>query len=300
MPNGGIKEGKLSMERKDLLSGILRAGGYLITESGKIRLKEHEKGSDQSHKPVPIDVDPDSVGKMAFVRGNLVKKVLNDAKIVEVLSPVTGSLINSLADKGILSLDEIREQLGKLESEDPKRQEQRKKCALVIGHKKKSPGALNPNTGIKEFDFNEALAISIEGKTTTVEIQRIYRRTYKDLPGDINQYNPHFTISLHCNAFNKEVSGTEILYYYKSQKGKMIAEILKNALVEHLKLPDRGLKPKTSEDRGGYLLRYTKAPCVIAEPFFIDNDDDLARAQEDLEGLAMAYAKAIDTISLIL
>ena len=47
MQNGGIKEGKLTMERKDLLTGILRAGGYLTTESGKIRLKEHRKGSDQ-------------------------------------------------------------------------------------------------------------------------------------------------------------------------------------------------------------------------------------------------------------
>ncbi len=288
------------MERKDLLTGILRAGGYLTTESGKIRLKEHQKGADQGHKQTPMDVDPDNVGKMAFVRGNLTKKVLYDAKIVEVLSPVTGSLINSLADKGILSLEEIRQQLAERESEDPERQEQRKKCALVIGHKKTSPGAVNPNTGIKEFDFNEALALRIEGKTTLAEVQRIYRRTYKDLPDDINQYNPDFTVSLHCNAFNQEVSGTEVLYYYKSQKGKIIAEILKNALVEHLKLPDRGVKPKTSEDRGGYLLRYTKAPCVIAEPFFIDNDNDLARAQEDLEELAEAYIKAIDNISAII
>ena len=287
------------MERKDLLSGILRAGGYLTTESGKIRLKEPQKGSKQSHKQVPLDVDPDNIGKMVFVRGNLTKKVLNDAKIVEVLSPVTGSLINSLTDKGILSLEEIRQQLAELESEDPEKQGQRKKCALVIGHKKTSPGALNPNAGIKEFDFNEALAIRIEGKTTTSEIQRIYRRTYKDLPDDINQYDPHFTISLHCNAFNQEVSGTEVLYYYKSKKGKMMAEILQNAMVGYLKLPNRGVKPKTSEDRGGYLLRYTEAPCVIAEPFFIDNDDDLARAQEDLEGLAEAYAVAIEAISQI-
>ena len=80
-----------------------------------------------------------------------------------------------------------------------------------------------------------------------------------------------------------------------------MAEILLNHLVEHLKLPDRGIKPKTSEDRGGYLLRYTNAPCVIAEPFFIDNDSDLARAQEDkdIDELAVAYAKAIEEISQV-
>ena len=45
------------------------------------------------------------------------------------------------------------------------------------------------------------------------------------------------------------------------------------------------------------MLRYTKAPCVIVEPFFTDNDTDLARAQEDIEGLAGTYGKAIDQIA---
>jgi hypothetical protein len=44
-------------------------------------------------------------------------------------------------------------------------------------------------------------------------------------------------------------------------------------------------------------LGYAKAPGVIAEPFFIDNDSDLARAQEDIDGLAEKYAKVIDQIS---
>jgi N-acetylmuramoyl-L-alanine amidase len=88
-----------------------------------------------------------------------------------------------------------------------------------------------------------------------------------------------------------------VLYYHKSENGKKMAEILLEHLVEHLKLRNRGIKPRTAEDRGGYLLRYTKAPCVIAEPFFIDSDDDLARAQEDLDGLALAYANTIEEIS---
>ncbi|MDL1985814.1 MAG: N-acetylmuramoyl-L-alanine amidase [Deltaproteobacteria bacterium] len=129
--------------------------------------------------------------------------------------------------------------------------------------------------------------------------QRIYRRTYKDLPDDINALNPNFIISLHCNAFNTQVAGTEVLYYHKSENGKKMAEILLKYLLEHLKLPDRGIKSRMSEDRGGYLLRYTQAPCLIAEPFFIDNNSDLARAQEDLDGLAAAYAAAIDEVSQI-
>jgi len=143
---------------------------------------------------------------------------------------------------------------------------------------------------------NEDLALRIEKKIQKAEVQRVYRRTYKEFPDDINALGPDFIVSLHCNAFDKKVSGTEALHYYRSEKGKKMAEILLNHLVEHLKLPNRGIEPRTTEDRGGYLLRYTKAPCVIAEPFFIDNDDDLARTQEDMDGLTAAYAAAIDEI----
>ena len=37
-----------------------------------------------------------------------------------------------------------------------------KLCALVIGHKKTSPGAINKQSGVSEFKFNDALAQDIE------------------------------------------------------------------------------------------------------------------------------------------
>lgn len=172
-----------------------------------------------------------------------------------------------------------------------------KLCALVIGHKKSSPGAVNENQDISEFDFNEDLALRIEKQVKVADVQRVYRRTYKQLPDDVNQLSPDFIVGLHCNAFNKEVSGTEVLYHHRSQKGEQIARILLEHLVECLNLSSRGIKPKSAEDRGGMLLKYTNAPCVIAEPFFIDNDADLARANENLDDLAIAYAEAIDEMS---
>jgi len=172
-----------------------------------------------------------------------------------------------------------------------------KLCALVIGHKKTSPGAVNKNKNLTEFDFNEDLAMKIEKKVNDAEVQRVYRRTYAELPGDIDALDPDFIVSLHCNAFNTTASGTEVLYYHRSEKGRQMAEILQQHLVNQLGLQDRGIKPKSTEDRGGTLLRHTKAPCVIAEPFFIDNDGDLERAQSDIEGLARAYADAIDEVA---
>ncbi|MEA1900046.1 MAG: N-acetylmuramoyl-L-alanine amidase [Thermodesulfobacteriota bacterium] len=288
------------MPAKDWLIGTLRPDGYLRTESGEILLTTLPKGASQPPEAATLPVAEEDLSKTALVGGDLVGGVLYSAQVVETLPRLTGVLIQRLTEKGIVSLTEIQERLSELEGEQEIGQP-KKLCALVIGHKKSSPGAVNESTGLTEFDFNEDLAIRIEKKVKKTEVQRIYRRTYKELPDDINTLDPDFIVSLHCNAFNGRASGTEVLYYHKSEKGKKMAEILLNHLVEHLKLPDRGIKPKTAEDRGGPLLRYTKAPCVIAEPFFIDNNSDLSRAQEDedIDELAVAYAKAVEEISQI-
>ena len=170
-------------------------------------------------------------------------------------------------------------------------------CALIIGHKKYSPGAKNAAHSLSEFEFNDELSRIIESKVRNSMVQRVYRRTYKDLPYDINELNPDFIISLHCNAFDGKVSGTETLYYHKSIKGRQFAEIVQRLILTCLALKDRGIKACTVEEKGGYLLKYTKAPCVIAEPFFIDNDKDLNAALVKKEKLAGAYAEAIDEIA---
>ncbi len=178
-----------------------------------------------------------------------------------------------------------------------------KTCALVIGHKKNSPGAVNPSQNVSEFDYNEQLALEIEAALLShkkVKIQRIYRRTYSTLPDDINGLKPDFIICLHCNAYNTRATGTEVLFYHRSKKGKKLAKVLDKNLVKALALTDRGIKAKTTEDRGGYILKQTNAPCLISEPFFIDNDHDLAIANEKRAELVYAYVKSIKKMACIL
>jgi len=170
-------------------------------------------------------------------------------------------------------------------------------CALVIGHKKESPGACNANYGDSEYEFNNILAGMIENRMGKSSIIKVYRTgSYTKLPAQINALLPSFILSLHCNSFNKKVSGTEVLYYEHSGRGRIIAGLLQERLVRCLKLSDRGIRAKSEDDRGGYLLKYTSAPCVIAEPFFIDNDEDLLTAKALMEELVKAYADAIDEI----
>jgi N-acetylmuramoyl-L-alanine amidase len=285
------------MTGKDYIFGDLKSNGYLKTESGEILLTKIPMQIARSPESATLEIDAGDVDKMAVVRGHLTSGVLYSARIVEIFSSLVSKLVKKLLKKGAVSPKELQDQLSEITSEEIESEEPKKLCALVIGHKKSSPGAMNAKEKLNEFDFNEDLALRIEKKVKKSEIQRVYRRTYKELPDDINTLGPKFIVSLHCNAFNKKASGTEVLYYHKSESGKKIAQILLNHLVKYLKLPDRGIKSRTSEDRGGYFLRYTKAPCIIAEPFFIDNDKDLERAKENMNELAKTYADAIDEIS---
>ncbi len=285
--------------RKDLFIGTLRSDSHLQTDLGGILLTGIAQAAGRSPDSERLEIPSEKVGRMAIVRGDESEGILYSAEIVEVFTPIASALFSTLVKKGLISLDELKKQIEDPQFEGIPGDKPRRLCALVIGHKRRSPGAVNLSQNLSEFDFNDDFAMRIERKVQETEIQRVYRRTYRELPEDINALGPHFIVSLHCNAFDGRVSGTEVLYYHKSERGKEIAEILQRNLVEFLKLPDRGVKPRTSEDRGGYLLKYTKAPCVIAEPFFIDNDGDLARAQENVEELAAVYAKAIDRISQI-
>ena len=168
------------------------------------------------------------------------------------------------------------------------------KVALIVGHKEDSQGACNSTYGICEFGFNNKLVEKIDCLLDSrCETEIVYRDTYKTLPDKINILNPDFVISFHANSFNTHVSGAETLYYYKSKKGKQIAEIFQSKLTTVLGLNDRGTKAKSSEQRGGYLLRNTKAPCIIVEPFFIDNDVECKSMTKDWKKLATVCRDSI-------
>ncbi len=211
--------------------GTLRPNGHLETPEGVFLLTWIPPQAAQSPESAALEIQPDQVGKLAIVQGDLSGDVLYGAEIVEVAPPLLGRLVELLLRKGLISEEEWREVL---EPEAP-----RQLCALVIGHKKASPGAVNRRTGLTEFAFNEDLAMRIERQVRKVGIQRVYRRTYRELPDDINALGPDFIVSLHCNAFDGRSSGTEVLCYHRSGNGWRIAGILQRRLMESVRLPDR-------------------------------------------------------------
>jgi len=179
------------------------------------------------------------------------------------------------------------------------------RCGLIVGHKANHPGACNKKYNICEYQFNDQLACDIydylKEKKSKVSIQIIRRQTYQGLPFDVNNYEPDFCVSLHCNAAHPDYTGkwngTETLYYHTSKRGKLMAEILQKNIVGVLGFRDRGILPRKTEDRGGYLLRYTDMPCVITEPFFIDNNNAYKTVIERYDKLVQAYVKSIEEIT---
>lgn len=173
-------------------------------------------------------------------------------------------------------------------------------ACLVIGHTKGARGARNDTHKTTEYELNEQIARGVVDRYSGgVDLVPVYRGMYVDLPDVVNAYKPTFALSLHCNSYDKATTGTETLYYKGSHDGKRIAEICQNIFVRTYGLRDRGLKPCDSEDRGGFLLRGVKAPIVICEPFFIDNDNDYMKVISNGTTLIECYMSIIDSVSAL-
>lgn len=268
------------MNGNEQFFGMVRSGGFYAFAPQHLEGRTVNLTTAQAHEPVPpesrkIDLS-EYEGKIIEVSGRDSGDWIYSAKVVEEAGPVLSDFLKKVFLK---------------------EEAEKKRCVLVVGHRKDSPGFVNKNRNISEFDFNEQLVPLIEKKVRNATIYQVHRRTYALLPDDINELDPDFIISFHCNTYDRKTSGTEVLYHHKSLQGKEIAQILLKHLVQYLGLPDRGIQPKTTEDECGFLLRYVNAPCVISKPFYIDNDDDLDLAMENPDALAGAFARAIDEVS---
>lgn len=173
------------------------------------------------------------------------------------------------------------------------------KVILNIGHGGLShdPGAVH--YGVKENAWNEDFVCNVLAPKLDdqgIEYKIVRQTSFKFLPGDINKITEKgdFIISFHLNSSDSPKStGTEFLYYENSKRSKELAELMHITICPVLGLRDRGPLPRSQKDRGGFLLFKTNAPCVIAEPAFLSNEEDLATINEKKQYLADAYVGAI-------
>lgn len=150
-----------------------------------------------------------------------------------------------------------------------------KKVLLISGHSFIDCGCSIEidNKTITEYSLTSWVVSEIFKRERLKDIDLIIkgRNRYCDLVEEINSLNCDIIISLHFNSYDKKTQGTEVLYCATSRRGKILAVVSEKIMVKHLKLNMRGIKPTTTEMRGGMLLNKTKAPAVIIEPFFLDS-----------------------------
>lgn len=85
----------------------------------------------------------------------------------------------------------------------------------------------------------------------------------------INETNPALTVSIHQNSYHQEaISGGQVFYYKKSEKGEKLAEILQQRF--DFVLGEKNTRLAKPNDNY-FLLLHVKTPIVIVECGFLSN-----------------------------
>lgn len=173
------------------------------------------------------------------------------------------------------------------------------KIIINVGHGGKDPGAVNASLKVTEHDYNKKLGNAVLSELTKMGHHAIIviqdNRGVGAVAGMCNKHNPDVVVSLHSNASsNLSATGTETLYWHTSKNGKRLAECIQYNMVKALGLPDRGCKPRDNLA----VLRDTKCPAVIVEPFFISNNADYQLAVAEMNALSTAIADGVDNYFL--
>ena len=155
--------------------------------------------------------------------------------------------------------------------------------ALHLGHRQGRTGAYNKSRDISEYSFNTLLMNLVYGKLLSFNKKDLNMNLYTDFTLEksidaLNNTQNDLIVSFHSNAYNESVSGTEVLYLEGTILSRNYAEIMQGFLIDSLHINDRGIKGLIPLDRGYKFVKETRDPCIIIEPFFIDNDFDLTIA----------------------
>ncbi|WP_302010493.1 N-acetylmuramoyl-L-alanine amidase family protein [Veillonella parvula] len=151
-------------------------------------------------------------------------------------------------------------------------------------------GAVNPVYGTRECDVardaGKMLARYLE--TAGCEVRTLQNDDLGLVCAESNAWGADIFVSLHCNAFNTQARGTETLYK-TFNNGQQLANDIQSQIIRSINTVDRGVK----ERQDLWVLNGTDATAVLVEMAFIDNDEDLALLNNDLDSIVRAIARGI-------
>lgn len=156
---------------------------------------------------------------------------------------------------------------------------------IDAGHGGFDPGKIGVNHAL-EKDINLKIAIKLKELLEENDIHVVMTREDENDLGTghhqnkkladmrkrisiINSSNASFAVSIHQNSFQQESSwGAQVFYYYKSEEGKALAEILQERMKKTLK---DGNRRQAKANSSYYLLKNSNCPLIIVECGFLSN-----------------------------
>lgn len=163
---------------------------------------------------------------------------------------------------------------------------------LNSGHGGADPGAVSGDMLEKNINLVTMLKCKEELERHNVKVVCSKVKDEDDklvyVVREANSSGADIAVSFHANAGGGD--GFEAFYYAGSASGKKLAS-LGEKYVKELGQNSRGLKSGNHL----YFIKYTNAPAVLFESFFVDNEKDRTIGDTLLEQQAfgIAYAKAI-------
>lgn len=144
------------------------------------------------------------------------------------------------------------------------------------GHGGSDPGASGVKSKEKDLVLQMGLQLrtKLESKGIIVEMSRDTDKyvSLQDRSSGANALNPDVFISIHANAYNKNIRGMETFYY----KGidKPFADIVHRDMIGYTGISNESTLNRKVKKENFHVTRETSMPATLVETGFIDNVQD--------------------------
>jgi len=158
------------------------------------------------------------------------------------------------------------------------------RLAIIVGHSKKSPGAVSDD-GLTEYLYNSGVAQNMweyAEKYPEIEVE-IFLRDNSTIVGVAKEVNAwvkdapkSLALELHCNSSDNETAhGTEVVYELIPTVNRFLAKRFQSALHELFQSKDRGTRLLNPGDRGFPSMGSIACPSLLIEPAFLSHQNDV-------------------------
>lgn len=167
--------------------------------------------------------------------------------------------------------------------------------SVHTGHAPKVPGAVSGSR--VEHQMADTVTVLVVEKLRKLghtvyndsdKVSTTQNQNLNTLVAKINSHDVDLAISLHLNAYNGSAHGVEVLYFdQEALAAKISAQLSKD-----IGWFNRGAKQRTDLA----VLKGTKAPAILIELGFIDNDSDMAKWNVEKIANSIVFALTGQTV----